>query len=317
LHLYWGYFDYARARAELDIARRSVPNNPEVYEVSAWIDRRQGRWSDAVRDVERASELDPRNFFLAANVAAFYFGTRPLPYEQTRKALDRMLALRPNFIDARIDAGGGLEMHWRADTRHWHATIEKILADEPASANDRAMKLQRFQLALFERDFIAAGRIVAAAPQDQDWLDGFSREFWMGVVARAKGDLVAAQAAFTAARAEQEAVVRARPGVEWALCTLGVIDAALGRKEEALREGRRAVELMPLARDSTEGPQLVYHLAWIYAWTGERDLAIEQLEIVSKIPTGPTYGMLRLDPVWDPLRGDPRFEKIVASLAPK
>jgi len=317
LHLYWGYFDYARARAELDIARRSVPNNPEVYEVSAWIDRRQGRWSDAVRDVERASELDPRNFFLAANVAAFYFGTRPLPYEQTRKALDRMLALRPNFIDARIDAGGGLEMHWRADTRHWHATIEKILADEPASANDRAMKLQRFQLALFERDFIAAGRIVAAAPQDQDWLDGFSREFWMGVVARAKGDLVAAQAAFTAARAEQEAVVRARPGVEWALCTLGVIDAALGRKEEALREGRRAVELMPLARDSTEGPQLVYHLAWIYAWTGERDLAIEQLEIVSKIPNGPTYGMLRLDPVWDPLRGDPRFEKIVASLAPK
>jgi serine/threonine-protein kinase len=96
-----------------------------------------------------------------------------------------------------------------------------------------------------------------------------------------------------------------------------MIDAGLGRKEEALREGRRAVELMPMAKDSTDGPQLVFHLAVIYAWTGERDLAIQQLEIVSKIPNGPTYGMLRLDPAWDSLRGDPRFEKIVASLAPK
>jgi serine/threonine protein kinase/tetratricopeptide (TPR) repeat protein len=319
LHLYWGYFDYDRARAELAIARRTLPNNPQVYEVSAWIDRRQGRWSDAVRDMERASELDPRNFFFAANVAGFYFGSRPLPYEKTRKALDRVLALRPNLIDARIDAGGGLEMHWRADTRHWHATIDKILADEPASANDQAMKAQRFQLALFERDFIAASRALAALPQE--WRDGFSRDFWMGVVARARGDVVAAQAAFTAARAQQEAAVRAararQPDLASALSVLGIIDAALGRKEEALREGRRAVELAPIARDSTDGPQVVFHLALIYAWTGERDLAIEQLEIVSKIPNGPTYGMLRLDPVWDPLRGDPRFEKIVACLAPK
>jgi tetratricopeptide (TPR) repeat protein len=295
-----------------------LPNNPQVFEVTAWIDRRQGRWSDAVRNVERASELDPRNFFLALNVAGFYFGSRPLPYEQTKKALERALALKPNHIGARIDRGGGLEMHWRADTRHWHATIEKILADEPTSANDQAMKQERFQLALFERDFIAADRVVAAAPQDQEWLDGFSREFWMGVVARAKGDSMAAHAAFTTARANQEAKVRAQPdsGAP-GLSTLGVIDAGLGRKEEALREGRKAVELMPIATDSTDGPQLVYHLAWIYAWTGERDLAIEQLEMVAKIPGGPTYGMLRLDPVWDSLRGDPRFEKIVASLAPK
>jgi serine/threonine protein kinase/tetratricopeptide (TPR) repeat protein len=319
LHLYWGYFDYARARAELAIARRTLPNNPQVYEVSAWIDRRQGRWSDAVRNMERASELDPRNLFSARNVAAFYFGSRPMSYEQTSKALDRVLALKPNDIDARIDAGGGLEMHWRADTRRWHATIDKILADEPASVNDQAMKSQRLLLALFERDFIAADRAVAALPQET--LDGFNRDFWMGVVARAKGDVVAAQAAFTAARAQQEAAVRAartrQPDVANALSVLGIIDAGLGRKEEALREGRRAVELAPIAKDSTDGPQVVFHLALIYTWTRERDLAIEQLEIVSKIPNGPTYGMLRLDPVWDSLRGDPRFEKMVASLAPK
>src|SRR4029453_14575324 len=206
-----------------------------------------------------------------------------------------MLALNPNFIDTKVDAGGGLEMHWRGDTRHWHATIEKILADEPASANDQAMKLQPFQLVLLGRDFLPPGRIVAAAPQGQEWLNGFSSEFWMGVVDRAKGDAMAAQAAFTTARVEQEAKVRAQSDAAPALSMLGVIDAGLGRKEEALREGRRAVELWPLAKDSADGPQLVYHLAWIYAWTGERDLAIEQLEIVSKIPNGPTYGVLRLD----------------------
>jgi serine/threonine-protein kinase len=315
LHLYWGYLDYARARAELAIARRTLPNNPQVYRVTAWIDRRQGRWSDAVHNMERASELDPRNFFLALNVAGFYFGSRPLPYEQTREALDRVLALKPNDIDARIDAGGGLEMHWRGDTRRWHATIEKILANEPASANDQAMKWQRLELALFERDFGAATRAAAALPQDG--LDGFSRDFWEGVVARAKGDVVGAQAAFAVDRVKQEAVVRAHPDDASALCSLGMIDAGLGRKEEALREGRRAVELMPISKDSTDGPQLVFHLAVIYAWTGERDLAIEQLQISAKIPDGLTYGMLRLDPVWDSLRDDPRFEKMVASLAPK
>jgi serine/threonine protein kinase len=318
LHLYWGYFDYDHARAELAIARRTLPNNPQAYEVSAWIDRRQGRWSDAVRDMERASELDPRNVFFALNVAAFYFGSRPLPYEQTKKALDRVLALKPNFLDARIDRGGGLEMHWRGDTRHWRATIQKILAEEPASANDPAMKQQRFQLALFERDFDAAGLIVAAAPQEQEWLDGFIGDFWMGVVARAKGDVVGAQTAFNAARGQQQEKDRAAsPADPWSLCRLAIIDAALGQKEAALREGRRAVEIMPIAKDRTDGVGVVRNLAWIYAWTGERDLAIEQLEIVSKVPSGPTYGELRLSPIWDSLRGDPRFEKIVASLAPK
>ena len=209
LHLYWGYCDYARARAELDIARRSVPNNPHVFEITGLIDRKQGRWSDAVRNLERASELDPQSFRARRMVAGIYFLTRA--YEQTSKALDRALAIKPNDIDVRIDRGGGLEMHWRADTRRWHATIEKILADEPASADDQAMKVQRFQLAFFERDFIAAGRAVAAAPQEQEWLNGFSRDFWMGVVARAKGDVVAAQAAFTAARAAAGKVVRAAP----------------------------------------------------------------------------------------------------------
>lgn len=313
LHLYWGYFDYDHARAELAIARRTLPNNPQVYEVSAWIDRRQGRWSDAVRDMQRASELDPRSLFLARNAAGFTFASRPLPYEQTKKALDHVLAIKPDDIDARIDRDGGLEMHWRGDTRHWHATIEKILAAEPASVKDEAMISQRLCLGLFERDFVAASRSAAELPPEG--MDGLTRDFWMGVVAHARGDSASAQVAFTAARASQEAKLRAKPDDPHMLSILGVIDAGLGRKGEAVREGQRAVELV--ANDPTERPGPMFQLAVIYTWTGQRDLAIEQLETVSKLPGIPTYGILRLDPTWDSLRSDLRFEKIVSSLAPK
>ena len=167
-------------------------------------------------------------------------------------------------------------------------------------------------------DTVTAGRTVAALPE-KDLNDdvGFGRAFWTGLVARTKGDAAAALAAFDVARAVQEQLARARPDSGARLSGLGLIDAGLGRKEDAIREGRQAVELTPIAKDSLEGPEVVTNLAAIYAWVGQRDLAIEQLEIAAKIPNGVHYGDLRLDPTWDPLRGDPRFEKIVADLAPK
>jgi serine/threonine-protein kinase len=132
-----------------------------------------------------------------------------------------------------------------------------------------------------------------------------------------KGDDDTARAAFNAARTEHEKVVQAQPDDSAALCLLGLIDAALGRKHEALSEGRRAVELLPITKDSLGAVQILYFYAAICSQVDERDLAIEQLKTLAQIPAGASYGELRLDPFWDPLRGDPRFEKIVASLAPK
>jgi hypothetical protein len=130
-------------------------------------------------------------------------------------------------------------------------------------------------------------------------------------------DEAKARSAFTAARAEQEKTVQAQPNYGPPLCVLGLIDAGLGRKEEALREGRRAVELLPVKKDAVFGPLMVEYLAMIAAWVGDKDLACEQLAIAIRPPTTVSYGQLKLLPYWDPLRGDPRFEKIVASLAPK
>ena len=126
-----------------------------------------------------------------------------------------------------------------------------------------------------------------------------------------------AQSAFTIARAEQEKIVQAQPNFGPPLVVLGLIDAALGRKEEALREGRHAVELLPVEKDSIKGALMIAYLAMIAAWVGDKDLACEQLASRLRYPSPLSYGELKLLPFWDPLRGDPRFEKIVASLAPK
>ncbi len=314
-HFYHGYFDYDHARDELAIAARTLPNNARIFEWTGFIDRRQSRWHDAVRDFERAMELDPRNVKILTSAATTYGLLRE--YKQGREVFDRVVALEPNNIGHRL-VRAWIDVKERADTRAVHAVLEKILADNPESAS------LRLGLALYERDAVAADHALAAlAALGEDTFDAgrggmqFSRAYLQGSAARMKGDAAAAHAAFTVAHAQQEEAVRAQPDYGPALCVLGLIDAGLGRKEEALREGRRALELAPMVKDSLDGVDVLYIYAVICAWSGERDLAVEQLETLAKIPAGPSYGDLRLSPNWDPLRGDPRFEKIVASLAPK
>jgi tetratricopeptide (TPR) repeat protein len=304
-HFYHGYFDYNHARDELAIAVRTLPNNARIFEWSGYIDRRQSRWHDAVRDFERAMELDPRNVKILTGAAVTYELLRD--YKQLKGVCDRLIAIEPNNIDHRMRRAY-IDLHERADTRAAHSVVGTGL-----------------HLRFYERDAVAADRALAAlGAQGEDSFDArgiggttFSRAYLESLVARMKGDAATAQAAFTAARVQQEEAVRARPDDGPVLCVLGLIDAGLRRKEEALREGRRALELAPIAKDSLDGADVLYFNAVICAWSGEHDLAIEQLETLAKIPAGVTYGDIRLSPNWDPLRGDPRFEKIVASLAPK
>ncbi len=209
-----------------------------------------------------------------------------------------------------------IEVDRRADTGPLRAALEKILTNEPGSEKDPFVAGWRLDLAFYDRDLDAAGSLAAAIPEKNE------RDFLLGVVARLKGDAVAARAAFMRARTETEEELRVHPDDMELLFRLGQIDAVLGRKQEALSEGRRALKLVPTAQEAMFGscPNEVCatrSFALICARVGETDLALEQLEAVTKIPGGPSYGELRLDPMWDPLRGDPRFEKIVASLAPK
>jgi serine/threonine-protein kinase len=161
---------------------------------------------------------------------------------------------------------------------------------------------------------------VTAAGKNAAWTDdavAFSGPFMEGVIARMTKNDVEARAAFATARAEQQKILQAPESYGPALCVLGLTDAGLGRKEQALREGRRAVELLPVEKDAIYGIGMVKYFAMIAAWAGDEDLACEQLAIAIRPPSRLSYGELKLLPFWDPLRGDPRFEKSVASLAPK
>jgi TolB-like protein/class 3 adenylate cyclase len=313
-HLYQGYLDYDGARAELAIAGKTLPNDSRVFELAGYVERRQGRQEEGLKNLQRALELDPRNIGLLQQISGSYQNLRR--YSETAAVLDQALAIAPNDVETRVSRAG-VNFHQQADTRPLHATIEAILTENPTASESIADEW--FNLALCERDLDSAERALSALGEHTFGKDAviFSRKFGEGLVARMRGDAAAAQTAFLAAHAQQQELLRAQSDYAPALCALGVIDAALERKEEALRQGLRAAELLPVEKDAYNGVHVLEFLAVIYAWTGERDLACQQLAFVSRLPTSPSYGELKLHPFWDPLRGDPRFEKIVASLAPK
>src|SRR5262245_23544548 len=317
LHFYYGYLDYDRARDELNSALRTMPNNARIFELNEYIDRRQGRWDDAIRNLERAVELDPGNGDVLFGAGVTYLCARD--YKRAREIGDRARALSTKNNFARLFPSW-IEFHERADTRPWHVALEKLLVDDPTSA--RTLARGRFFVSFDERDPIASERALATLDYPVMNARGigavkFSPAFAQGLVARTKGDAAGAVAAFNAARAQQEKAVRAAPEDASKLCFLGLIDASLGRKEEALREGRKAAQLLPPKKDALDGTEVLYFYAAICSWTGERNEAIEQLERLAKLPAGISYGEICLDPFWDPLRGEPRFEQIAASLVPK
>ena len=230
-------------------------------------------------------------------------------------ALDRALVLIPHDLDTQVTRAL-VDLEWRADPRPLRETVRRIRDENPATAPDLAA--QWFYVALCERDTAAIAEALAAIPESGTALDlNFPRSWCEGVAARARGDGAAAQAAFVAAHAELERTVSEQPGYGPALCVLGLTDAALGRKDEAISEGRRAIQLLPITKDSIDGAELMKYMGVIYAWCGEKDLAIDQITATLKIPNTLSYGNLKLHPYWDLLRGDRRFEKIVADLAPK
>jgi TolB-like protein/class 3 adenylate cyclase/Flp pilus assembly protein TadD len=313
-HLYHGYLDYNSALAELEIARRSLPNDPRVFALKGYIERRQGRWQESTRNLERSIDLDPRNFYTLQQIAISYGVLRR--YAEETSVLDRALTIEPNNVDTNV-ALASVQFHWKADTQPLHQTVDSIRATNPNALLSVADNW--LSCALAERD-VAGARNALNAFGDiplTDYAVHLNRPLMEGLLARMTKDDGKARAAFTAARDEQEKIIQAQPNYGPPLCALGLIDAALGRKDEAMREGRRAVELLPVEKDSINGQLMIAYLAMIAAWAGDKDLACEQLAIAVRPPSTVSYGQLKLLPFWDPLRGDPRFEKIVGSVAPK
>jgi Flp pilus assembly protein TadD len=301
---------------QIAIAARGLPNSAEVFWYRAVVDVRQGRYEESIRGFERAAILDPRNPKILLDLEAIFFKLRR--FRQDEQTIDRIMKLEPDEQGLKVwkayDALGE-----KADLKNLLTVLETL----PAPLKDRADIISsRFQAAVFARDWTKAEEILGhSANEEFSFTDTPGAkvprrclEIWL---ARLRGRNPATEIRFTAARDQLERNVEAHPEDAVLLSMLGIIDAALGRKEEAIQEARRAAEMLPISEDGESGPSLISNLAVVYALTNEPNLAFEELNVSVKITGGVNYGELKLDPAWDPIRTDPRFDKLLAQLAPK
>ena len=313
-HVYYrGDRDYDRALRELAIAKEGLPNDADIFLVIGSIERRQGKWSESTADLEKAASLNPKDASLWANVGSNYESLRNFP--AAAKAFDRGVAADPSFFMTRY-LRARLDIDWRGDTSSMERLLNQI-AD--SSDPDGNVTLARFQLGLFQRKYDEALQGLS-----KSLLDSFTG--WVPPLPIPKAILVArvyrllsendkARVSFEEARHIVENAVRGNPLDASGHALLGQIYAGLDLKDDAIRQGKRAVELTPQSRDAVDGPQMILALAQIYTMIGDLDSAIPLLDNSLATPGGITVPLLKLDPAWDPLRGDPRFQKMIASFA--
>jgi serine/threonine protein kinase/Tfp pilus assembly protein PilF len=304
-----GATNYDLARDELAIVRRKLPNNSEALFIEAMIDRHQNRWDGALSNLQNAKELDPRNAEVDWHLCTTYFEMRR--YSEAEELIKKNTAMGTVPSPWAKTALAEIKLA-QGDPVAAQSLLEQVpLEFSPTEQIWRA----RFNTALYLRDYDAANRVIAATPEKYaDGAFGGPSDWAEGLVARARGDKQKTLAAFSRTRAKLEAKQGSKPEETAYLTGVARVDAGVGRKDEAIGEAQHQVELVPIAEDSVNGPTFVANLALVYAWTGERDRALEQLETVATLPGyAPTYGDLRFNPCWDDLRSDSRFDKIVAA----
>jgi TolB-like protein/Flp pilus assembly protein TadD len=306
---YYGDRDYERALAEFEIARRGLPNESEAYFAIGAIQRRQGKWTESTANLEKAATLDPKNTNILINLGFSYVAQRD--FETADKTFDRIIAISPQSLEAQV-MKGFVAAQWKGDL----GVAEKVISSIPPETDpDGLMTMARVWLLRLQRQFPEALQLVqqfrgetlfntTTAPCPKALLEG---ELY-----RLQGDEVKARTALEQARVVSDQLLRAAPEDAARHGQHGLILAALGLKQEAIAEGKRAVELLPESQDAYDGPQATATLAQIYAQTGELDEAFRLLDHLLAVPAhGLTVPMLKLDPAWDPLRKDPRYQALI------
>ena len=314
-HLALGFYhyycerDYQGALHEFAIAKLSLPNSAEVYMAIGAIERRQGKWKESTANMERAASVSPKDAWILQNLADNYYATRN--FEAADKILDRAIEAAPKSFGARAEKAK-LAVDWKGDL----SVMEKELTQLPTGVDpDGLVTFARMQLLLFQRKFPDALALLRQSPQDVFHEE--PREFLEGAVHIFSKDKEKALAAFKRARPIAETALREGPTDASRHVILGMILAGLGEKDAAIAEGRRAVQLLPESQDALDGPKMTVALAQIYAWTGETDQALQLIDRSLSTPNGITVPSLALDPMWDTLRDDPRFQALIDNYATK
>jgi tetratricopeptide (TPR) repeat protein len=320
LCLYWGEKKYDAALKEFEVAAAISPNNAELYTYIGGIYRRQGRWHESVASFERALSLDPRNAHIAFRAANNYLFMRDWP--RAIAGFNRVLKIAP-------ESGTEISLAYLEVFRNGNpATGRSILQNIQVGIDpDLSVSETRWDLAMLERDYATAERILTDSsledfPQARD----LPKTFYQGRVALARGDIESAQRFFNLARPEFEKRVSDNPDIAERHAQLGLLYAYMQRKEDAIREARRAIELEPETENAFHGALWAGNLALVYALVRQPDQAITLIERLLSTPGAVNYpdypgsitlAELRLRQEWDSLRSNPRFQKILAGPEPK
>jgi Predicted integral membrane protein len=321
LYLYYEEADYEGALRELDLAAQALPNDGDVVLYIAAVQRRRGHWAEALAAYEHALAIDPRNQVTLYDASQTYFGLRD--WQNALRGLDRVLALAPDSVNVKIQRGY-TEFFWKGSTAPIKAALESI----PVNLDpDGIVTFARWDVSLMDRDPAAAERALAACRLETITSQPgapLPKSYLQACIDLARGDNTSAQKNFEAARPAIEKTVSDSPQAATQRAQLGLLYAFMGRKEDALREAQRAVELKPISRDVIEGAVAQAFQALIFARTGETDKAISAIEHLLTTPFAVDYADdsitlsdLRTRWEWDPLRNDPRFQKILAGPEPK
>ena len=306
--------DYDRAQEELAIARPGLPNSTPFFILSGYINRRRNHFADAERDFSTAFALDPRNPNAYNLLADTYVLQRRFP--EAVHVYDNVLAAGEDVPIVRFRRANCV-LNGTGNT----GPMRDILMKSPEMEFAGSQTPVRSWMAMLDGNYAEAERVLVASPredfQDVDLSFYFPKSWYQAMVSRAKGDSARATAALRECREILAQRLIVKPEHARTIAVLAQVDAGLGQKDLAIREAQHAIDLMPISKDIYDGALVLEGLAQVYTWTGDRDRAIELVQKLVTMPSYINYARLRLHPLWSPLRGDPRFEKIVASLAPK
>jgi TolB-like protein/Tfp pilus assembly protein PilF len=306
--------DYDRAMEELAIARPGLPNSTPFFILSGYINRRRNHFHEAERDFTTAFALDPRNPNAYNLLADTYVLQRRFP--EAVHVSDNVLAAGEQTPIVRFRRATAI-LYGTGDT----GPIREILTKYPDMEFAGGHTPFRAWMAMLDGNYAEAERLLAASPrqdfQDIDFSFYYPKSWYQAMIARAKGDSARATAAFRECREILAQRLIVKPEHARTIAVLAQVDAGLGQKELALQEAQHAIDLMPISKDIYDGALVLEGLAQVYTWSGEHDRAIEVLQKLVSIPSYINYARLKLHPLWKPLRGNSKFENIVASLAPK
>ena len=305
---YYGDRNYDRALKEMEIAKRGLPNEAQAYMAIGAIQRRQGKWTESTANLEKAAALDPKNVTILDNLALNYIALRN--FGAADKTLDRAIAAAPQAFGP-VAFKAYVAVLSKGDVTLAEKQLSSIAADSDPNG---MVAFAQWWLLMLQRNFPEALAVSEKFPGETLMIETTApvpKALLKGIIHSLQGDKPKAQVELEQARIISDNLLREAPEDAARHAQHGLILAALGQKQEAIAQGKRAVELLPESQDAFDGPKITASLAQIYALTGESDEAFRLLDHLLQVPNGLTVPTLKLDPAWDPLRKDPRFQALI------